>query len=196
MSAATTSGSKRPSRREASTQLRTSSWPPRCAAAETLPQERQQDFDLLLGVAEEGANVPVSPQRGACKLDLVRLGHNFFLKPNNQYTPAGFGPALLCSPPRSWPRNAQRGEGDAAGGGRGSGGGRREGEAGGVAVVSGGGSGLGREIALELAQRGYALALLGRRAAALEATLGATGLRPERGLALPCDVRDAAAVEQ
>ena len=33
----------------------------------------------------------------------------------------------------------------------------------GVAVVSGGGSGLGREIALELARRGYALALLGRR---------------------------------
>jgi len=65
----------------------------------------------------------------------------------------------------------------------------------GVAVVSGGGSGLGREIALELARRGFDLALLGRRQAPLEETLDLAG-QPERGLILPCDVRDAVALER
>jgi NAD(P)-dependent dehydrogenase (short-subunit alcohol dehydrogenase family) len=65
-------------------------------------------------------------------------------------------------------------------------------EAKGVAVVSGGGSGLGREIACELARRGYALALLGRRREALAETMALS--RSEDGLILPCDVRDAAAV--
>ncbi len=64
-----------------------------------------------------------------------------------------------------------------------------------VAVVSGGGSGIGREIALELGRRGFALALLGRRRAALEETLRAAGLlATPGGLALACDVRDPAAV--
>jgi 3-oxoacyl-[acyl-carrier protein] reductase len=91
------------------------------------------------------------------------------------------------------------------------------GEGGPVAVVSGGGSGIGREAALELARRGYALALLGRRIAPLEETLEAAagqarqgrqssqarqGRRGRqassagRGLAIACDVRDAAAVER
>jgi NAD(P)-dependent dehydrogenase (short-subunit alcohol dehydrogenase family) len=65
-------------------------------------------------------------------------------------------------------------------------------EAKGVAVVSGGGSGLGREIACELARRGYALALLGRRREALAETLALSG--SEEGLILPCDVRDEAAM--
>jgi len=65
----------------------------------------------------------------------------------------------------------------------------------GVAVVSGGGSGLGREIALELARRGYALALLGRRQAPLEETLALAGAG-ESGMLLPCDVRDAMALER
>jgi 3-oxoacyl-[acyl-carrier protein] reductase len=65
----------------------------------------------------------------------------------------------------------------------------------GVAVVSGAGSGLGREIALELARHGYALALLGRRQAPLEETLDLAGAR-EGGLILPCDVRDAVALER
>jgi NAD(P)-dependent dehydrogenase (short-subunit alcohol dehydrogenase family) len=80
-------------------------------------------------------------------------------------------------------------------------------EGGPVAVVSGGGSGIGREAALELARRGYALALLGRRIAPLEETLeaaarqgrpgsrGSLGSSAGRGLAIACDVRDAAAVE-
>lgn len=61
-----------------------------------------------------------------------------------------------------------------------------------VAVVSGGGSGIGREIALELARRGYPLALLGRRSRLLDETLTAAG---GDGLVLTCDVRDAGAVE-
>lgn len=63
----------------------------------------------------------------------------------------------------------------------------------GVAVVSGGGTGIGREIALELARRGYDLALLGRREETLQETLKAAGAG---GLALACDVRDSAAVER
>jgi 3-oxoacyl-[acyl-carrier protein] reductase len=62
-----------------------------------------------------------------------------------------------------------------------------------VAVISGGGSGLGREIALELARRGYDLALLGRRREPLEETLALAGAT-ESGLVFPCDVRDSEAV--
>jgi 3-oxoacyl-[acyl-carrier protein] reductase len=67
----------------------------------------------------------------------------------------------------------------------------------GVAVVSGAGSGLGREIALELARQGYALALLGRREAPLESTLELAGPAARaNGMLLPCDVRDAVALER
>jgi 3-oxoacyl-[acyl-carrier protein] reductase len=70
-------------------------------------------------------------------------------------------------------------------------------EARGVGVVSGGGSGLGREIALELARRGYAVALLGRRLAPLEETLELAGPAARRaGIVLPCDVRDGVALER
>lgn len=62
-------------------------------------------------------------------------------------------------------------------------------------MVSGGGSGLGREIALELARRGYDLALLGRRPQTLEETLELAGAR-DSGVIFPCDVRDAEAVER
>lgn len=66
-----------------------------------------------------------------------------------------------------------------------------------VAVVSGAGSGLGREIALELARRGYDLALLGRRQTPLEETLELAGPSArERGIILPCDVRDGVALER
>lgn len=67
----------------------------------------------------------------------------------------------------------------------------------GVAVVSGAGSGLGREMALELARLGYALALLGRREAPLAETLELAGpAARENGMLLPCDVRDAVALER
>ena len=57
----------------------------------------------------------------------------------------------------------------------------------GVAVVSGGGSGIGRALAFALAQRGHPLALIGRRLAPLAETIAATG---GRGIALELDVRD------
>lgn len=59
------------------------------------------------------------------------------------------------------------------------------------AVVSGSGSGIGREIAVVLGRRGYPLALLGRRLPPLEETLALAG---GQGLALSCDVADPAAV--
>src|SRR5579885_1340257 len=61
----------------------------------------------------------------------------------------------------------------------------------GAAVVTGGGSGLGRQIALELAGLGHPVALLGRRQEILDEVLDDTG---GEGLALACDVRDPAAV--
>ncbi|HLE84467.1 MAG TPA: SDR family oxidoreductase [Thermoanaerobaculia bacterium] len=61
----------------------------------------------------------------------------------------------------------------------------------GPAVVSGAGSGIGRAVAVALGQRGYPLALLGRRRQPLEETLGAAG---GNGRAWPCDVRDPEAV--
>jgi NAD(P)-dependent dehydrogenase (short-subunit alcohol dehydrogenase family) len=66
----------------------------------------------------------------------------------------------------------------------------------GAAVVSGAGSGIGREIALALARRGHPLALLGRRADLLEETLAAARGVGGDGLCLACDVRIPAAVEQ
>lgn len=66
----------------------------------------------------------------------------------------------------------------------------------GVAVVSGGGSGIGREIALELARRGHPLTLLGRRVEVLQGTLADAGLAHGDSLALVCDVRDPGAVER
>lgn len=63
----------------------------------------------------------------------------------------------------------------------------------GVAVVSGGGSGLGRELALELSGRGHPIVLLGRREGYLRQVLDLAG---GDGLAIACDVRDAEAMER
>lgn len=60
-----------------------------------------------------------------------------------------------------------------------------------VAVISGAGSGIGREVALELARRGWELALLGRGLLPLERTLADAG---GGGGAFACDVRDPQAV--
>jgi NAD(P)-dependent dehydrogenase (short-subunit alcohol dehydrogenase family) len=63
----------------------------------------------------------------------------------------------------------------------------------GAAVISGGGSGLGRELALEVARRGHPIVLLGRREGYLRQVLDLAG---GDGLALACDVRDPEAVER
>jgi len=66
-----------------------------------------------------------------------------------------------------------------------------------VALVTGAGSGIGRAVALKLAAAGWQVALLGRRAAALEATLAAAGPAAAGRLAvLPCDIGDGARVDQ
>lgn len=58
-----------------------------------------------------------------------------------------------------------------------------------IAVVTGAGSGLGREVARALLAAGYRVALAGRREAALRETAAGEGVLP-----VPTDVRDPAAV--
>ena len=61
-------------------------------------------------------------------------------------------------------------------------------------VVTGAGSGVGRAAALACLDAGWGVALLGRRAEALEETLGQSQ-HPANGLVLSCDVTDPDAVE-
>ena len=58
-----------------------------------------------------------------------------------------------------------------------------------VAIVTGGGSGLGRAIALELGRLGASVAVAGRRPEPLDETVA---LLARGGLAVPTDVRDPA----
>ena len=60
-----------------------------------------------------------------------------------------------------------------------------------VAIITGAGSGIGRETALALLRAGYAVALAGRRAERLEETVQAAGEAGSRALAVPADVADA-----
>lgn len=60
-----------------------------------------------------------------------------------------------------------------------------------VAVITGGGTGIGKAVAERLAGKGWKLALLGRRIDRLEAVAAAAGGDP---LVIGCDVADAAAV--
>ena len=60
-----------------------------------------------------------------------------------------------------------------------------------VAIITGAGSGIGRESALALLRAGYAVALAGRRAERLEETVQAAGEAGSRALAVPTDVADA-----
>ncbi len=59
-----------------------------------------------------------------------------------------------------------------------------------VAIITGAGSGIGRETALALLREGYAVALAGRRAERLEETVKAAGEAASRALAVPTDVSD------
>lgn len=64
------------------------------------------------------------------------------------------------------------------------------------AVITGAGSGVGRAIALQLAQQGWWLALVGRRAEVLNETAKLTGLGTDKFLILPCDIGDPSAVAE
>jgi NAD(P)-dependent dehydrogenase (short-subunit alcohol dehydrogenase family) len=61
---------------------------------------------------------------------------------------------------------------------------------GGVAIVTGGGSGIGRAVAVALAGGGYAVVVAGRRREALEETVRAGQASGGRLLAVPTDVAD------
>ena len=63
-----------------------------------------------------------------------------------------------------------------------------------IALVTGAGSGIGRAVAIGLLLAGYAVALVGRRAAALEATRTEAGATPADALVLPADVTQPDAV--
>src|SRR5918997_3097794 len=64
-----------------------------------------------------------------------------------------------------------------------------------IAVVTGAGSGVGRAATLALLADGWTVALAGRRADALEETIGMAGDAGPRALAVPTDVGDPEAVE-
>ncbi|MCH8925022.1 MAG: SDR family oxidoreductase [Proteobacteria bacterium] len=63
-----------------------------------------------------------------------------------------------------------------------------------VAIVTGAGSGIGRQVALALLGEGYSVALAGRRAAPLEETVTEAGAAGSRALAVATDVSDPASV--
>jgi NAD(P)-dependent dehydrogenase (short-subunit alcohol dehydrogenase family) len=64
-----------------------------------------------------------------------------------------------------------------------------------VAVVTGGGSGIGRAVALALANEGYAVVVAGRRQDALESISDEAARAGLRMLAIPTDVRDQPSVQ-
>jgi NAD(P)-dependent dehydrogenase (short-subunit alcohol dehydrogenase family) len=63
-----------------------------------------------------------------------------------------------------------------------------------VAVVTGAGSGIGRQVALSLLDAGYRVALAGRRRESLAAVRSQAGDRAGSALVVPTDVRDPASV--
>src|SRR5262249_13059144 len=65
-----------------------------------------------------------------------------------------------------------------------------------VAMVTGAGTGVGRAVALALAQDGYAVVLAGRRQALLDETARAMEVPAARALVVPADVADPASVRQ
>jgi len=65
----------------------------------------------------------------------------------------------------------------------------------GIALVTGAGSGIGRGCALALLAEGWQVVFLGRREPPLKDAIASAGEQAAQGLALPCDVSDAAAVD-
>lgn len=64
-----------------------------------------------------------------------------------------------------------------------------------TAVVTGAGSGVGQSLSLKLAQQGWRVALIGRRAEALAETVKLAGAAAKQFLPCPCDIGDADAVQ-
>jgi len=64
-----------------------------------------------------------------------------------------------------------------------------------VALITGGGSGLGRDMALAFAAEGAHVCVIGRRQEKLDETVAAIEAAGGRAFGLSCDVRDAARVE-
>jgi NAD(P)-dependent dehydrogenase (short-subunit alcohol dehydrogenase family) len=64
-----------------------------------------------------------------------------------------------------------------------------------VAIVTGAGSGVGKQVTLALINEGYSVALSGRRRELLEKTVAEAGASPSRTLIVPTDVGDPAAVK-
>src|ERR1700722_833908 len=65
-----------------------------------------------------------------------------------------------------------------------------------IAIITGAGSGIGKHVAIALAQEGYSVVLAGRRKELLEATALAVGRPNSETLAIPTDVSDAASVRE
>jgi NAD(P)-dependent dehydrogenase (short-subunit alcohol dehydrogenase family) len=65
-----------------------------------------------------------------------------------------------------------------------------------TAVVTGGGSGVGRAIALKLADQGWHVVILGRRVETLEETIGLAGGHASRITHRVCDIGNASAVAE
>src|SRR5215467_11885025 len=65
-----------------------------------------------------------------------------------------------------------------------------------IAVVTGAGSGIGRAVALALAEDGYSVVFAGRRAEPLDEAVTSAGAAASRCLAVQTDVRDPASVHR
>lgn len=65
-----------------------------------------------------------------------------------------------------------------------------------TAVITGAGSGVGQSIALKLVEQDWRVAILGRRAEALQETVKLAGARGKQIVGVPCDIGDPKAVEQ
>lgn len=65
-----------------------------------------------------------------------------------------------------------------------------------TAVITGAGSGVGRATAVALASHGWNVALLGRRADALQQTVSESGPGASNMLVIPCDIGKQSAVDQ